>query len=127
MSSHILEIISLDAGDRVGNKIGHYAVDRAAIIPALVHDGLERGDVGRIAEQLGARFEIIINARTRARKIIGFIHAFHLMKPAPIVPRRERINGMKKRIVVGSANSSGRQRKKKNSGSTDEPVDFHDG
>jgi len=101
-----LEVILLDAGDAFGNEIGHDAIDRAAIISAAPQDGLERRDIGGIAEQLVARLEVIIKAGTGSRKIIGLIHVRHLMEPAPVITRRERIDGMEKRIVIRSANTN---------------------
>lgn len=64
LSVDALKMILLDAGDRIGNELGIHAVDRAAIISAAPHDGLERGDVSGIPQQLMARLEVIIEART---------------------------------------------------------------
>jgi hypothetical protein len=109
LAIHALEMVFLDARNSFGDEVGHDAVDRPAIITAVSHDGLERGDIGRVAQQFVPRFEVIIKARAGTRKIIGFIHVRRLMEPTPFIARRERIYGMKKRIVIGSANANRRK------------------
>src|SRR3954452_19146077 len=64
LAVYALEMILLDAGDRVGNEFRVHAVDRATIVAAVSHHRLECGDVGRIAQQLVPRLEVIIEART---------------------------------------------------------------
>src|ERR1041384_2251109 len=122
LAVHPLEMILLDSGDRVGNEIGVKTVDRAAIVPAVWHDSLERRDVVGIAQQLVPRLKVVIKTRTGLRKIIGLVHIRHLMQPAPLIAWCKRIDGMKKRIGVLSANGDCRKDEEKNeSGPTQYP------
>jgi len=122
LAVHTLEMIPLDAGNRLGNEVGVDAVDGAAIVAAVSHDSLERRDVSGIAQQLVARLEVVIKTRTGLRKIIGLVHIRHLMQPAPLIAWCKRIDGMKKRIVVLSANGDCRKDEEKNeSGPTQYP------
>jgi len=120
-----LEMVLLDAGDRIGNELRHHAVNRAAIVAAVSHHSLQRGDVSGIAQQLVARLEVIVEARVRSRKIIRLIHIRHLMQAAPFIAWRQRIDGMKERIVVLSANGGCRKKDEKNDSGPAQYLDNH--
>jgi hypothetical protein len=120
-----LDVILLDAGDGFGNEIRHDAVDRAAIVTAIPQHSLERSDVGRVAQQLVARFEVVIQARAGAMLVIGRVDIRHLMQHAPFIPGRERICGMKKRMVVLSERGGCEKNAKENEGAAKKSSDAH--
>jgi hypothetical protein len=107
MAVDALHVILLDLRDRVRNQVGHDSIDRAAIVAAIEEDGLEGSDIGGVPEQLVARFEVVIPARTGAVLEIGRDHVRHLVEPSPFIARRKGIARVKSGIsVVGESRSN---------------------
>src|SRR4051812_27191551 len=100
MAVDALNVIPLRSCDSFGHRVRHESVYRTAVIAARPEHSLEGRYVSGIPEQFVPRFEVVVETRSGPRKIVGLVHLWHLVKPAPFVPRSQRIFGMEQRVVI---------------------------